>query len=48
MSKSDRGAKALGLSLNSLIALYLEHFRQDAHTLIFFASCISRSFRWPD
>jgi Ca2+:H+ antiporter len=46
MSKSDRGAKVFGLSLNSLliflpIALYLEHFRPDAHTLIFFASCIA-------
>ena len=41
MSKSDRGAKAFGLSLNSLIALYLEHFRPGAHTLIFFASCIA-------
>ena len=46
MTRSDSRAKAFGLSLNSLliflpVALYLEHFRPDAHTLIFFASCVA-------
>jgi Ca2+:H+ antiporter len=46
MSKSDRGAKAFGLSLNSLLIFLpsrstLSIFRPDAHTLIFFASCIA-------
>jgi Ca2+:H+ antiporter len=45
-SKDDGAAKAFGLSLNALliflpVALYLEHFRPDAHTLIFFASCVA-------
>jgi Ca2+:H+ antiporter len=43
---TDKAARTFGLSLNSLliflpIALYLEYFRPDAHTLIFFASCIA-------
>lgn len=42
----DGAARTFGLSLNALliflpIALYLEYFRPDAHTLIFFASCIA-------
>jgi Ca2+:H+ antiporter len=45
-ANGDGAAKAFGLSLNSLliflpVALYLEYFRPDAHTLIFFASCIA-------
>ncbi len=46
MTKEDTSSRAFGLSFNALliflpIAVYLEHFRPEAHTLIFFAACIA-------
>jgi Ca2+:H+ antiporter len=45
VSTASRSLRSLGLSLNTLlaflpVALYLEHARPEAHTAIFFASCL--------
>ena len=45
-AEGNGATRAFGLSLNALliflpVALYLEYFRPEAHTLIFFASCMA-------
>ena len=45
LAKTERSVRAFGLSIDTLLAfvpaaIFLEHARPDAHTLIFFASCL--------